>query len=117
MSQISWLLEVQIQDGQAENYKPLAEDLVASTKNETGALVYECTKNADGNVCHFYERYKDSAAAVIHLGNFGANFAGRFMEVLTPLRFTVYGTPSDELKGALAAFDPTYMDSVDGFSR
>lgn len=52
-----------------------------------------------------------------HLGTFGERFAGRFMEILAPTRFVVYGSPNQEVKDALAAFGPTYMNSAGGFSR
>jgi hypothetical protein len=32
-------------------------------------------------------------------------------------RFTVYGTPSDELRGILDGFGATYMAPFGGFSR
>jgi hypothetical protein len=39
------------------------------------------------------------------------------MAVLTPVRFTIYGTPRDEVKAALAGFNPTYVSSAAGFHR
>ena len=117
MSSIYWLVELQIQDGQSDNFKSLMRDMVAATEaNEPGTLNYEWSASADGKICHIYERYVDSGAVMKHLGTFG-EFAGRFMEVFTPLRFTLYGSPSAEVKDALAAFSPTYMELSDGFSR
>jgi hypothetical protein len=52
-----------------------------------------------------------------HLEWFGANCAVRFMEMVTPTRFVVYGTPSQQVKDALAAFSPVYMVPFGGFSR
>jgi hypothetical protein len=52
-----------------------------------------------------------------HLGTFGEEFAGRFLEILKPIRFVVFGSPSEEVKEALAGFNPTYMQTVGGFSR
>jgi quinol monooxygenase YgiN len=89
----------------------------ATEEGEPGALDYQWSTSADGTVCHIYERYADSQAAMAHLANFGARFAERFMTVLAPIRFVVYGNPSLEVQEALAAFGPTYMRSVGGFSR
>ena len=47
---------------------------------------YEWAISDDHQVCHAYERYRDSAAFMTHLESFGANFAARFMEVLEPIR-------------------------------
>ena len=52
-----------------------------------------------------------------HLASFGANFAERFLSVLRPVRFVVYGTPSDEVREALAGFAPVYMQDAGGFTR
>ena len=71
---------------------------------------------SDGSTVHVYERYVDSAAVMAHLATF-ATFADRFMVLFAPTRFTVYGAPSDEVKEALAAFSPTYLPAVGGFSR
>ena len=40
---------------------------------------------------HIYERYETNGDAGILLGNFGANFAERFLAILTPTGLQVYG--------------------------
>jgi hypothetical protein len=71
----------------------------------------------DHQVCHAYERYRDSAAFMTHLESFGANFAVRLMEAVTPARLVVYGTPSPQVKDALAGLSPVYMAPLGGFRR
>jgi hypothetical protein len=44
-------------------------------------------------------------------------YAGRFLEILKPVRSVVYGSPSQEVKDVLADFNPVYMRPVGGFSR
>src|ERR1700693_1107897 len=66
------------------------------------ALNYEWAISDDRQVCHLYERYQDSAAAIIHLESFGEHFAARMVEVVKLTRCFVYGTPSAQLKDALA---------------
>ena len=86
-----------------EDLKSLMAAMVEATqRNEVGALNYEWAISDDRQVCHLYERYQDSAAAMAHLKSFGANFASRFMEVVKPTRLVVYGTPSAQVKDALA---------------
>ena len=41
-----------------------------------------------------------------HLEWFSPNCAARFMEMVTPTRLVVYGTPSLQVKDVLAAFSP-----------
>ena len=45
----------------------------------------------DGQVCHIYERFQDSAAVMTHLQLFDANFATRFMEIFKPTRIVIDG--------------------------
>ena len=113
---VAWMLELDISEG--AGLPALIEEMVASTQeNEPGTLDYQWSTSADGTVCHIFERYSDSDAVMAHLGTFGERFAARFMEILAPTRFVVYGSPSQEVKEALAGFNPTYMDSAGGFSR
>jgi len=117
-SHVSWLLELQVQDGREHDVRDLVAEMVGTTRaNEPGTLDYEWYTSADGKACHTYERYADSAAVMTHLGTFGEKFAGRFLEVLKPVRFVVYGSPTAAVKEALAGFSPIYMERADGFRR
>lgn len=115
-NQIHWLLEVAILPGQLDNFRAVARDLIASTQNEPGTLAYEWNFNADSTACHIYERYRDSAAVMAHIVNF-APFAERFLQACQPVRFDIYGSPSDDVKAALADFQPVYYSHLGGFSR
>jgi quinol monooxygenase YgiN len=115
---VSWFLDLDIREGKAAELPGLVEEMVAATQeNEPGTLDYEWSTSADGTVCHIFERYSDSDAVLVHLKTFGERFAGRFMEILEPTRFVVYGSPNQPVMDALDAFNPTYMDSAGGFSR
>ena len=117
MSQeIHWLLEVAIHPGQKENFRAVAKDLIAATQSEKDTLAYEWNLSPDGTTCHIYERYKDSTAILIHVQSFG-RFAERFLQACHPTRFDLYGSPSAEVKAALADFQPTYYSHLGGFSR
>jgi quinol monooxygenase YgiN len=114
--QIYWILEVAILPGQLENFRTVARDLIAATKLEPGTLGYEWNLSDDGTVCHIYERYQNSDAVLTHIQSFGA-FAERFLQACRPTRFHVYGTPTEDVKAALADFGPVYFSSIGGFSR
>jgi quinol monooxygenase YgiN len=116
--EISWVFELAINPGRFEDFKTLMADMVAATqKNEVGTLNYEWTISDDHQVCHVYERYRDSAAVMTHPEWFGANFAVRLMEAVTPSRLVVYGTPSPQVKEGLAGLGPLYMAPLGGFRR
>jgi quinol monooxygenase YgiN len=115
---VYWLLSLAVNPGRFDDLKRLVTEMVEATqRNEVGALNYEWAISEDRQVCDVYERYRDSAAAMTHVEWFGANCAERLMELVTPTRFVVYGSPNQQVKDALAAFSPVYMVPLVGFSR
>ncbi len=115
---VYWILELAVKPGQADAFKALMNEMVEATQaNEPDALNYEWTLSADGATCHIHERYADSAATMTHLASFGANFAERFLAAVEPTRFTVYGNPNAEVRGALDGFGAVYMTPAAGFAR
>lgn len=115
---VYWILELNIRAGKGPEFHALMDEMVTATLNdEPGALNYEWSTSDDGSVCHIFERYVDSVATVKHLTTFGEKFAARFMEILSPTKFTVYGSPNQQVKDALAAFGVAIMSPVGGFSR
>ncbi|HUF33949.1 MAG TPA: antibiotic biosynthesis monooxygenase [Acidimicrobiales bacterium] len=115
--EVSWVIQVAVKNGELDNLRSLMADMVSSTKDESGALGYEWfIDEAEGKLA-IYERYSDSAATMVHLGNFGANFAERFLACVDPVSLQVFGTPSDEVKGVLDGFGATYFGPFGGFFR
>jgi quinol monooxygenase YgiN len=114
-NRVSWVLEVAVKPGALGTFRALMEEMVESTRAEPGALDYEWFVTDDGRVVHLYERYADSTAVLTHLGTFGEQFAGRFLDLVDPARFTVMGAPSDEVKAALSGFGPVYLKPFGGW--
>ena len=113
---VHWTLEVVVNDGQLDAFKTLLSEMVSSTKNEVNTLIYEWYFNEDESVCFINERYRDSAAAMTHLQEFGG-FAERFMTSVTPQRLVVMGNPDGNVREALAGLDPDYYEMHAGFFR
>lgn len=111
-----FVLEVSILPGQLANFRAVAKDLIAATQLEPGALNYEWNLSHDETSCHIYERYRDSAAFVVHGQTFG-KFAERFLQACHPVRTDVYGSPNEEVKVALTDLQPTFYAPLGGFSR
>jgi quinol monooxygenase YgiN len=115
---VRWVLELNIKDGELENFNTLMNDMVEATKaNEPGTANYEWFVSGDGKQCHICERYVDSAAVMAHLANFGEKFAERFLAILDPTRLVVYGDPSSEARNALAGLGAIHMEQVGGYAR
>jgi quinol monooxygenase YgiN len=115
--QISWQVELQVKPGQLDALRALTSEMIASTKSESGALIYERFISDDGQLVYVVERYVDSVAAVAHLVAFGRQYGERFASMVDRKRFTVFGTPSVELKGILDRFGARYFSLLEGFSR
>src|SRR5712691_2510477 len=115
--QVAWHVELAVKPGALEDFRVLTGEMVEATRGEPGVLSYERFVSADGMVIHVYEWYADSAAAVAHLRTFGRQFGDRFAGLVDRTRFTVYGTPSAELRGMLDGFGATYMAPFGGFAR
>ncbi len=117
-SQVSWIFELEVQEGRQKDLRDLIAEMVSATQaNEPGTLDYEWSISADGKQCHIFERYADSAAVLTHGEAFSKNFAGRFLEILKPVRMVIYGSPSAAVREAMADFQPVYMEFAGGFSR
>lgn len=115
---VYWMLELDVQHGREEDFQALMHEMVEATlDNEPGALGYEWSTSEDGRVCHIFEHYANSDATLVHLGNFGEKYAARFLQVLRPRKFVVYGSPNQDVKNELAALGATYMHSIGGFTR
>lgn len=115
---IEWVLELKLADGKREAVQALIEEMSAATMaDEPGAQVYEYYLSEDGGTVTVLERYADSAAAMVHMTNFGEKFAPRFLAMLTPVSFRVFGPASDELREALAAVGASHHAQIAGFAR
>lgn len=118
MTWCAWMLEMQVRSGREADVRALMNEMVEATRaNEPGTLNYEWSFSDDGTVCHLYERYASSEAALIHAGTFAAKFAARFLDVLQPTRFVFYGSPSREVIEAAAPFGPIVMKPAAGVTR
>ena len=115
---VYWLLELSVKPGALASFTELMKEMVAVTQaSEPGTLDYEWTLGDGGRRCHILERYTDSTAVMKHLGTFEEKYAGRFMELVEPMRIVVYGSPDARVKEALADLAPVYMEPFGGFAR
>lgn len=114
---VSWHVELQVKPGQLNTLRALTDQMVESTRTEPGALIYERYISDDHQTVHVFERYLDSNAAVAHLTAFGKMYGERFARMVNRKRFTVFGTPTVELKEILDPLGATYVAALAGFSR
>ncbi len=115
MSYVAWMIENTINDRAALD-SVMADMVAAVEASESQTTHYEWSLSADESRLVNYERFEDSAAAMTHLAAFGP-FAERYLAAVTPTRFIVFGSPSDEVRSAVAAFNPEYLAPIAGFAR
>ena len=115
--EVSWQVELELDPGQRDAFRALTEEMVETARGEAGTLIYERFISRDGEVVWVYERYADSSAAVAHLQTFTRLFGERFAGLIRRKRFTVFGSPTEELKVILDEFGATYVARFAGFSR
>ena len=114
--EVAWLLELAVNPGQFDAMRTLMEEMVTSTRAESGTLGYAWFVGEENRTVALYERYADSAGVLAHLATFGERFAPRFLAAMAPTRFAVFGDPSEEARQALAGFNPTYLGFLGGFT-
>ena len=108
-AEISWLVELAVKPGQLDNFRALTGEMVEFSRREPGVLGYDRFVSEDGKLVYACERYADSAAALDHLQTFEKKFSYRLLGMVDRRRFTVFGTPTDELKRRLDRFGATYL--------
>ena len=113
--QIAWVFETKIRAGQRPAVEALIKEAIAATRADPKAINYEFF--LDGDVLHVFEKYADSAATSAHLAWFGENIADRFHSIADITRFTVYGSPSDDVRRILDSMGATYLEAFGGFAR
>lgn len=114
---ISWHVELQVKPGQLDALRTLTDEMVEAVKNEPGTLIYERYVSDDRLTVHVVERYVDASAAVAHLAAFSKAYGERLAKTIDRRRFTVFGTPSVELRKFLDPLGATYAAAFAGFSR
>jgi quinol monooxygenase YgiN len=115
-NEVAWLFELELKPENRARFEALVPEMVASTREEEGARAYQLFRNDETDTVVVYERYADSAAALTHMTIFGEKFGARFMELVTPRRFTVLGAPGEDLVGALTPIGAVIHVPMDGFA-
>jgi len=114
---LSWMVEMNIKEGQFDAAQTLMEEMVEHTAKEQTTHTYDWYLSEDAGTAAIYERYDSSESAHAHLKGFLELFVDRFVAVFDATRFTVFGSPHDELKADLEGWGPVYLGYWGGFRR
>jgi quinol monooxygenase YgiN len=105
MEKIHIIARFKIHAGQLDKFKKGAEDCIASTKNEPGALLYDWFIDENELSCTVFETYKDSNAVLVHVGNVNEHLS-KLIEI-SDFVVEVFGNASFELQNALKEMNVT----------
>ena len=114
-NELFWRLEVEILPGKLEEFRTIVQEMIASSKQEPGTLVYDWFFDEANIICHTYEHYRDSSAVVAHATKFGESFVERFQRCCRQIGLDVYGAPSDAARALLDRYSATYFARWQGF--
>jgi len=106
----------EVQDGQLDAFKALAQKLVAKTRAEPGCMHYAFSFS--GNVAHCREGYVDAAALLAHNKNV-AELIGQALKISKIVRFEVHAPEAEiaKLRGPMASRNPQFFALEAGIRR
>ncbi len=103
--------------GKADQFKQVAQKLIATVKQEPGTLAYVWSMRPDGKTFDSMELYGDSAAVTAHVKDVLSKYGKDLGQLQKEVVFLVYGSPDAQAKKALAPLNPVYTTEIAGFIR
>ena len=100
MEKIHVIARFKIHDGQLDAFKAGADQCVATTSTEPGAMLYDWFIDEENMACTVVETYEDSEATLAHAANINEDL-GNMMQ-FGDFSGEVFGNASQELIDALA---------------
>jgi len=117
-TQVHFLVDLTIHEGKFDSFEGIAQEMVASSQQEAGALRYEWYLSADRKRCRIVETYGDSEAVLAHLTGWAVQEGVPKLLAASSLnRFEVYGDPGAKAAAMLAGFGAEIFASWSGFTR
>ena|SRR5271166_1892768 len=115
---VHFLVELTVHDGKFDSFDAVAQEMIAHTRNEPGALCYEWCLSADRKRCRIVETYSDSDAVLAHInGPAVQDGVPKLLQSSTLDRFEVYGDPGPQATAMLKGLGAEIFAAWSGFSR
>jgi quinol monooxygenase YgiN len=93
-TEVRFTVQLAIKSGQFESFERIAQQMLAGTRTEPGALGYDFCLNEDRTQCRLVETYADANAVVAHLsGPVVKQLVPKLLETANLTGFEVYGDP------------------------
>ena len=115
---VYFIVDLAIAEGKLGEFQTIADEMVAGTQTEPGALAYEFYLDADRRQCRLIEIYSDSDAALAHCkGRVVQQLVPKLLGVSALAGFAVYGELSAETAEILAGAGAQLFTTWRGFNR
>jgi quinol monooxygenase YgiN len=114
---IYFAVELTIFEGRLDQFQTTAQDMIAHTQNESGALAYEWFLSTDRKRCRLIETYKDGDAVTAHVNGSAVKLIPKLIEHAKIDRFEVYGDPGAEASAALSRVGAEIFSLWKGLGR
>src|ERR1051326_2277965 len=112
------IVDLVIAEGKLDEFQAIAENMVAATQAETGALAYEFLLHDDQKQGRLIEIYSDSDAALTHCkGRVVQELVPKLLGVSSLAGFSVYGDLSTEAAEILMQGGAQLFKTWRGFNR
>ncbi len=101
-----------------EQFKAIAQAMIASTQAETGTLGYDWFYSPDGSRCRLIETYVDSKAVLAHMsGSAVHELVPKLVAIAGITGFEVYGDPGAEAATILTGLGAEIFALQAGLAR
>ena len=115
---VYFIVDLTIAEGKIDEFQAIAEEMVAGTQTEPGALGYEFSLDEDRRQCRLIEIYSDSDAALTHCkGPVVQQLVPKLLGVSSLAGFSVYGDLSAETAEVLTQGGARLFKTWRGFNR
>jgi quinol monooxygenase YgiN len=116
--EVHFIVSLAVNEGKLEEFKSIAQSMIAATQTEPGASAYEWFFSSDGTRCRLLERYARPEAVLAHLAGAGVQeFLPRLLKVSIVAGFEVYGDPGPKGTETLTAFGAEIFQLWQGLDR
>jgi len=115
---VYFIVDFAIAAGKTGEFQAIADDMVALTQTEPGALAYEFYIDASQQQSRLIEVYSDSDAALAHCqGRVVQELVPKLLGVSSLTGFSVYGDLSPETADVLTDGGAQLFETWRGFNR
>jgi quinol monooxygenase YgiN len=100
---IHFIVSLNINKGNLDSFKDIAQAMIETTEKESGALAYEWHFSPDETRCRLLETYADQSAVLAHLnGPVVQQFVPQLLQVSSISSFEVFGDPGPSAAATLS---------------